>query len=177
MVIGLTSRNAAGKDEAARYLVERRGFAYFSLSDILRQELARRDLPITRENLTETGNALRAERGPGVLAELALEALKDRERAVVVSIRNPGEVEVLRQRQDFILVGVDAPLELRFQRARARGRPEDPRTLEEFVAQEKVELTGFEHQQQLDACFAMSDRVLLNDGTLEELYRKVEELL
>ncbi|MFC1614193.1 AAA family ATPase [Gemmatimonadota bacterium] len=177
MVIGLTSRNAAGKDEVANYLVERRGFSYFSLSDILRDELARRDLPISRENLIETGNSLRKKRGPGVLAELALETLKNEEKAVVVSIRNPGEVEVLRRKQDFILVGVDAPLELRFERARARGRPEDPSSLEKFVAQERAELAGSAHQQQLDACFAMSDRVLVNDGSLEDLYRKVEELL
>ena len=177
MVIGLTSRNAAGKDKVADYLVERRGFSYFSLSDILRTELNRRKVPITRENLIETGNALREKLGPGALAELALEALEKVEQAVVVSIRNPGEVEVLRRREDFILVGVDAPLELRYQRARARGRPEDPRSLEEFVAQERAELKGAAHQQQLDACFAMSDRVLTNDGTLEELYRKVEELL
>ncbi len=177
LVIGLTSRNAAGKDEVARYLVKRRDFSYFSLSDILRSELSRRNLPITRENLIETGNALREKRGPGALAELALKALEKVERAVVVSLRNPGEVEVLRQREDFILVGVDAPLELRWERARARSRPEDPGSLEEFVAQERAELAGTTHQQQLDACFAMCDRVLVNDGSLEELYRKVEELL
>ncbi|MBN2290099.1 MAG: AAA family ATPase [Candidatus Glassbacteria bacterium] len=176
MLIGLTSRNAAGKDEVARYLVERKGFSYFSLSDVLRRELERRSLPVTRENLVETGNALRLRHGPGALAELALEALGDTEDAVVVSIRNPGEVEVLRRRGDFILVGVDAPLELRYRRARARGRPEDPHSLEEFTAQERAELAGAAGQQQLDACFALSDRVLVNDGTLEELHRKVEEL-
>jgi len=177
LVIGLTSRNAAGKDEVARYLVERRGFSYFSLSDILRRELTRRGLDITRENLIKTGNALREKHGPGALAELALEALRTAKRAVVVSIRNPGEIEVLRRREDFILVGVDAPLEVRYQRARARGRPEDPDSLEKFMAQERAELEGTENQQQLEACFAMSDRVLVNDGSLEELYRKVEELL
>ena len=177
MVIGLTSRNAAGKDEVARYLVEQRGFSYFSLSDILRSELSRRNLSITRESLYKLGNSLREKRGPGALAELAFKALEKVKRAVVVSIRNPGEVEVLRQREDFILVGVDAPLELRWERARDRGRPGDPVSFEEFTAQEQAELAGTTHQQQLDACLAMSDRVLINDGSLEELYRKMEELL
>ena len=39
MLIGLTAKNAAGKDEVARCLVERHGFSYFSLSDLLREEL------------------------------------------------------------------------------------------------------------------------------------------
>ncbi|HUU30133.1 MAG TPA: AAA family ATPase [archaeon] len=177
MLIGLTSRNAAGKDEVARFLCQRHGFSYFSLSDVLREELKIRGLPVTRENLIEAGNALRLEKGPGALAEIALESLRDEQNAVVVSIRNPGEVEALRRRKDFILVGVDAPAGLRYQRARARGRTDDAATLEDFISQEKAEIEGSENEQQLDRCFRMSERVIVNDGTLEELYAKVEELL
>ncbi|MBW7998118.1 MAG: hypothetical protein FVQ81_16420 [Candidatus Glassbacteria bacterium] len=177
MLIGLTSRNAAGKDEVADYLAERHGFARFSLSDVLRVELERAGKPITRENLTAEGNRLRAERGPGALAELALAGLEGRERAVVISIRNPGEVETLRQRDDFVLWGVDAPVGTRFRRAHKRRRPDDPLTLEQFIRQEQAELEGSGTEQQLDRVFGMSDVVIENDGTIEELHRKVEELL
>ena len=176
-MIGLTARNAAGKDEVARYLVDRHGFSYFSLSDLLREELKHKGLPITRENLIRTGNLLRREHGPGALAEAALEALRSVENAVVVSIRNPGEVEVLRRRGDFLLVGVDAPVALRYQRARERARSDDAVTLEEFIAQEEAELSGNENEQQLERVFRMCDRIIINDGTLEQLYAKVEELL
>ena len=177
MLIGLTSRNAAGKDEVARFLVQRHGFAYFSLSDVLREELKKRGLPVTRENLIEAGNRLRLEKGPGALAEIALDSLKDKKDAVVVSIRNVGEIETLRKRSDFTLVGVDAPVELRFQRARLRGRTDDEATLEDFIAREMAELAGGENEQQLDKCFHLCDRVIVNEGTLEELYAKTEELL
>jgi dephospho-CoA kinase len=177
MLIGLTSRNAAGKDEVARCLVERHGFRYFSLSDVLREELVREGLPVTRENLIRKGNDLRLSQGPGVLAEKALETLREEEKAVVVSIRNPGEVEALRRRADFLLVGVDAPVELRFSRAKARGRTDDAASLEDFIRQEQAELAGDSHQQQLDRCFRMADRVLVNEGTLEELFSKVEKIL
>ncbi|HLA38412.1 MAG TPA: AAA family ATPase, partial [Candidatus Glassbacteria bacterium] len=129
MLIGLTAKNAAGKDEVASCLVERHGFSYFSLSDLLREELKKQGCEITRENLTETGNRLRLRHGSGVLARRALEALARAERAVVVSIRNPGEVQVLRGRDDFVLVGVDAPVEVRFEWARRRGRSDDASTL------------------------------------------------
>ena len=177
MLIGLTSRNAAGKDEVARYLVEHHGFVYFSLSDILREELERESLPVTRENLIARGNALRQEKGAGVLAETVLAELEGVKEAVVVSIRNPGEVSALRTRDDFILVGVDAPVQLRFERARARRRSDDAKTLEEFIRDEQAELAGSENEQQLERVFKMRDKLIVNDGTLEELYAEVEELL
>ena len=177
MLIGLTARNAAGKDEVARYLVGHHGYRYFSLSDVLRGELERKRVPVSRENLTAEGNALRGARGAGALARIALEALEGIDKAVVVSIRNPGEVEVLRERKDFILVGVDAPVEVRYRRAAARGRSDDARSLEDFIRQERAELSGGENEQQLERVFGMSDRVISNEGTLEDLYAKVEELL
>ena len=96
---------------------------------------------------------------------------------MVVSIRNPGEVQVLRGRDDFVLVGVDAPVEVRFERARRRGRSDDASTLEQFIRQEQAELAGSDTEQQLEAVFKLSDRIITNDGSLEELYRKVEQLL
>lgn len=177
MLIGLTSRNAAGKDEVARYLVEHHGFRYFSLSDILREELQKKGLPITRENLTAEGNAQRQAKGSGVLAETALAELEGVKAAVVVSIRNPGEVSALRRRDDFILIAVDAPVQLRYERAKARSRSDDAKTLEEFIRDEQAELAGNENEQQLERVFRMSDRVIVNNSTLEDLYAKAEELL
>jgi len=176
LLIGLTSRNAAGKDEVARYLVERRGFVYFSLSDILRRELEKRGLELTRENLTATGNELRGTRGPGVLGEMALSALEKIDNAVVVSLRNPAEIEALGKRPDFLLVAVDAPVEVRWQRVKKRARPDDAASWEQFIRQEQAELSDDPVKQQLDACFRLADRVIVNDGTLEDLHRKIEEL-
>ncbi len=177
MLIGLTSRNAAGKDEVARYLAEHHGFRPFSLSDVLRRTLERAGVAISRESLAAEGNRVRAANGPGALAELALAELEGTPNAVVISIRNPGEVEALRRRKDFVLWGVDAPVKIRFRRALERRRADDPPTLEQFIAQEEAELEGSENEQQLNRVFEMSDMVIENDGPLEELHRKVEELL
>ncbi|HKY33503.1 MAG TPA: AAA family ATPase [Candidatus Polarisedimenticolia bacterium] len=174
MVIGITGPNAAGKGEVAAYLVAR-GFAYHSLSDVLREELDKQGLPPTRENLIARGNALRAEQGAGVLAERITPRLTGRD--VVDSIRNPAEVEVLRRRPGFVLLGVDAPMEERFRRAVARGRPGDGPGLEEFRAREARENSPDRTRQQLARTFAMADRTLRNDATLEVLHSRVEALL
>jgi dephospho-CoA kinase len=38
-------------------------------------------------------------------------------------------------------------------------------------------MAGSETSQQLALCMAMADRTIVNDGTIEELRRKVEDLL
>lgn len=174
MIIGLTGPNAAGKGEVASYLMSR-GFAYHSLSDVLREEMEKRNLPPTRENLIALGNELRAAQGAGVLAEIVCKRLGSRD--VVDSIRNPAEVAVLRRLGGFILIGVDAPMEVRFGRARKRARPGDGLTLEEFRDKEARENSPDPARQQLAATFALADRTLGNGGSIEELRRHVDDLM
>jgi dephospho-CoA kinase len=173
-LVGLTGTNGAGKGEAAAYL-GRKGYSYLSLSDVLREELAARGLAASRDNLIAVGNELRARFGADVLARRTMD--KVRGPAVIDSIRNPREVECLRRQEGFILIAVDAPIEVRFARTRARGRDESAATLEEFRAKEEIEMAGSETGQQLARCIELADRRVVNDGTLEELWRKVEECL
>jgi dephospho-CoA kinase len=174
MIIGITGPNAAGKGEVAAYLVGK-GFAYHSLSDVLREELVRRGVAPTRENLIAIGNELRAAAGPGVLADRIRPRIDAKD--VVDSIRNPAEVEVLRRLAGFVLIGVDAPLEVRFSRAVARGRAGDGPTLEEFRAREARENSPDPSRQQLARTFAMADHTVSNEGSLEDLHHRVEGLL
>ena len=177
MIIGLTGKNGAGKGEVARYLADR-SFAVASLSDVLREELGRRGLESSRENLIAVGNELRARYGPGVLAERILAGLSAGRHHVVDSIRNPGEVEALRQRSDFKLLCIRAPQSVRFQRAVERGRLGDGASLEEFARLEEEELDrGVPERQRLDRVEELADAVVENDGDLEQLHRRLEQLL
>jgi dCMP deaminase len=177
MVIGLTGRNAAGKGEVARYL-ESRGFEYHSLSDELRAEIRRRSQEISRDRLIAVGNELRAAYGAGVLAERVLQRLGSERNYVVDSIRNPAEVEVLRRRKDFTLLAVEADQALRFERSRRRSREGAPPTLEQFVLEEARELESADPTtQQLVATRRLADRTLVNDGSIEELHRHLDQLL
>lgn len=178
MIVGLTGPNAAGKGEVARFLVER-SFAYHSLSDVVREEASARGLDHARENLILVGNDLRARYGAGVLAERVAARIQHKleQREVVDSIRSPSEVAVLRRLTGFVLLGVDAPIAVRFQRSRARGRIGDGATLEEFVRKEALENSENPAAQQLAQTFALADVVVANDGTLGELRAKVARAL
>jgi dephospho-CoA kinase len=174
LVIGLTGPNAAGKGEVARYLATL-GFQVHSLSDVVREEAARRRLPPEREHLIRIGNDLRRSGGPGALARQISARLGAKD--VVDSIRNPAEVAVLREVPGFVLFGVTAPTRLRFERSVTRARAGDPQTLAEFEERERQENGAAPEAQQLDATFRLADRVLVNDGDLAGLSAQVERLL
>ncbi len=70
-IIGLTGTNCAGKGEAAEFL-KKKGFAYFSLSDLIRDKLQKQDMELTRNNLIRYGNLMRKEGGPDILARLVM---------------------------------------------------------------------------------------------------------
>ena len=173
-VLGVTGPNAAGKGEVSAYL-RTRGFVVHSLSDIVREEAAARGLPPEREHLIRIGTLLREQGGLGVLAERLIPRLGARD--VVDSIRNPAEVAALRRVPGFILVGIDAPADLRFARSRLRARPGDPESFEEFTARERQENSANPAGQQLRATFALADRVVDNNGNLEALHVEVTALL
>ena len=173
-LIGLTGTNGAGKGEVAAYLMKK-GYAYVSLSDEIREELRRRGEPITRDSLIAEGNALRRKYGPDILARRVMR--KVRGRTVIDSIRNGREIAFLQRRKGFILVAVDAPLELRYERTRKRGRAESAGTLEEFAAKEKMEMAGGTSGQQIRLCLDLADVTIINEGSLEALHRQIEERL
>jgi dCMP deaminase len=176
LVIGLAGRNCAGKDTVAD-LLEARGFERHSLSDALRDELRARGVPVTREALIAVGQELRRAEGPAVLAERMKRRLRTG-RAVLVSVRSPAEVASLRSLARFVLVAVEAGLETRWQRERARARGEGvPATFEAFAALEALEDGRDPHAQQLSAAIALADETLDNDTTLDDLERRVSALL
>jgi dephospho-CoA kinase len=175
LILGLTGPNAAGKGAVAEVL-RSLGFAYHSLSDVVREEARRRGRGEGRDDLILTGNELRREGGAGALAEGILPRLGGRD--VVDSIRNPAEVAVLRRLEGFFLLGVDAPAVIRFERARRRpGRGDALQSLDAFLKKEAEENGADPAAQQLAATLALADRVLTNDGTLEELSLRISRLV
>lgn len=178
LIIGLTGTNGSGKGSVAASLKEA-GFAYHSLSDVLREELSRRGMTETVDRLAVLGNELRRSHGPQVLAERILQAIQEaREtRAIADSIRNASEVSLFREKSRFVFVAVDAPVELRYERVFGRNRPGDRVTLEQFIAQEQRQLSGGEEEQHLLRCMDLADVRIWNDGDEQDLKRQVARVL
>ena len=179
-IIGLTGRNASGKGTVASFLKEY-SFTYHSLSDTLRNELKRKELDETRENLINIGNSLRESGGPGVLADLMIPNIQTLENHIVDSIRNPLEVKSLQRNYDnhkFILIAVDAKPEVRYQRLKQRNRVGDSSSWKEFLSQEKLEESSEDpNKQQLLATIGKADFTVDNSGSIEELEKQIIAIL
>lgn len=177
MIIGLTGKNGSGKGEAAKFL-KGSGYEYFSLSDVVRDEISAQGKKVTRELLIHTANDLRKNFGAGVLAEKIIARLEEDSHAVVDSIRNPFEVEVLRRRKDFHLISVEADPKIRFERIAKRNREGDPTTYNAFLELEAREAqTPDPSTQQLNRTSEMADAVVCNNGTIEELCEQVRQVI
>jgi dCMP deaminase len=178
MIVGVSGPNSAGKGEVVAYL-EARSFYPLSLSDAIRDELRRRGIDETREHMIETGRALRAAHGPGILAARLAATMQPDRNYVIDSIRHPAEVEALRALgAKFRLLWVDADPERRFERMQARGRPGDPDSLDRLLALEGRERGSDDvSMQQLDAVAELADVHLRNDGDLAELHAQVQRVL
>ena len=178
MILGVGGLYGSGKGEVVEFLVSR-GFTAFSLSDVIRAELAARGLDETRERMIETGNALRAAEGPAALARRLLGRLEPDRDYVIDSIRHPAEVEALRDAsQPFRLLWVDADEALRLERIRSRGRNGDPESLEALRELEGRELGSTDPAaQQLLAVRELADETFANEGTLDALHECLHEVL
>ena len=179
MIIGLTGRIASGKGEVAEFL-KKKGFEYYTISQKVREVAGKINLEIKREILQDLGNLMRKYEGAGAwIKRIVAENLKDiKERNYVIDgIRNPGEIEELKKTGNFVLISIDAPLEIRYERVLKRNKESDPKEYEEFV---KIDARDFGEEnpegQQVGKCMAMADFHLFNNSTLEEFKRKIENL-
>ncbi len=174
MIIGLTGENCAGKSTVAEHL-KKKSFYFYSLSDVIREELRAEGKAVTRENLIEKGNALREAHGPGALGLRMVEKIQDDKNYVIDSIRNPAEVEELKKLGRFYLIHVTAPPEVRFKRTKKRQREEDPQTFDAFVEIEKIEMENEDKtKQNLVGTFALADKKINNAGSMNQLHDQID---
>lgn len=178
MIIGMTGSVSAGKETLVGFL-RKKCFEYFITSDLLKEELEKRGVGITRKSMQDLGDELREKHGAEVLMKMLLEKININENSILDSMRNPKEVEFLRNNLDnFILIAVDAPREIRFKRLLSRGKFSDPKNWEDFLKMDARDRSDPDNPlgQQVGKCIAMADHVLINEGTIEEMEKKVGDL-
>ena len=177
MIIGITGTLGAGKGTVVEFL-KQKGFVHLSVRDFLIGEIKRRNLEINRNNMLLVANDLREKNSSSYIAERLYEKAKNETKnCVIESLRSVGEVEALKNKGTFYLIGVDADIKTRYERIKQRQSASDNVTFEEFVEDEKFETTSEDpSKSNVLRCLGLADFKLENNGNLEDLNKKIEEI-
>ena len=178
MIIGITGTNGAGKTTLVS-LLKKRGFKSYSVREFLIEEIKKRKLPVNRNSMIFVANQLRKKNSPSYIVEKLIEKAKKEEGDVVIeSIRNPKEAEALQKNNDFYLLAIDANPQLRYSRIILRQSETDNVSFEEFLEQEKKEMNSTSpYKQNLHKCIQMADFKIENNKAIENLEKKLDEIL
>ena len=143
------------------------GLESLNLGDGVRDEAKKRNLEPTGENLGRLMLELRDKNGPGAVAILLTEKIKNSQSEVIIidGVRSTAEIEVLKNVGTVKLLSIEASADTRYKFLGARGRSDDPETREKFEERDKREIgVG------IDKSIAIADETISNsDITLDEL--------
>ncbi len=172
-IICLVGMPGGGKGETSRIL-KSNGIPTVLMSDIVREEMRKRGIELNVKNLDATGSELRKEFGPGIVAKRTVGKLKLMKDKIVCvdGVRNTEEITLLKDAGNVKIVHVDAPESARFKRIIARNEARDAKTFEDFKWRERKQ-----KEFGVGKVIETADYAVDNDGSLEELRKKVEKLL
>ena len=180
-IIGIGGTNGSGKDTVGLMLAERHDWLFISVSDFLREEARRRNLPIEREHLRSISAEWRRKHGHGVLTQRAADLFKKmagkHKGLVVIPMRHPGEAQMVKE-LGGIMVWVDAGPKIRYKRVAGRSRStEDTKTYKQFLAEEETEMhhSGDEATLSMSKVKEMADIFLENNGNDIEAFKAEAE--
>lgn len=178
MIIGIAGTLGAGKGTVVEYL-KAKGFAHYSASSILRELVKEKGLPGTRENLSHLAEELLVDHSGGILNKALERAELDGAKDFILeAIHRMSEADFVRSAGGKIL-GVDADIHIRFERSVARKDGEkDDVTFEQFKEHSEREDEGRRSlSSHIRSVIETADVVLLNNGTVEELYTEADHAL
>jgi dephospho-CoA kinase len=179
IIIGITGTIGAGKGTVVEYLVKNKGFKYYSVRELIIEEVEKKGLEKNRDNMVTVANDLRQKYGSSYVAdELYRRALVSGDNCIIESLRTVGEIESLKSKGSFVLLAVDANPKTRYERILERKTTTDNVSFEKFLEDEKREMESDDpNKQNLKKCIELADFVIDNNGNLDELNSKIEEIL
>ena len=156
----------AGKSTIANGL-KSKNFEIINMGDTVREEAKKLNLEPTGQNLGKLMLELREKNGPGAVAELICDKIKNSVSNVVIidGIRSNEEIQVLRKIGTVKLLSIHASSDTRYSFLSDRGRSDDPQNRENFNERDTREIgVG------ISTSIALADESISNNNlTIDEL--------
>jgi dephospho-CoA kinase len=170
----LTGMPGGGKSTVAEAFLTA-GLPVIVMGDVIRKEVERRGMDVNPKNNKLVMLELRKQDGRGAVAMHCVESLKnsDSELVVIEGCRSLAEVDVFDDyAEEVCIVCVHSSPKARFSRLQQRGREDDPQDWATFRERDLREISVG-----LGAVIALSDIVVVNEGTLEDLQNESKTLV
>ena len=144
-----------------------RGLEALNLGDGVRAEAKRRNIEPTGDNLGKLMLELREKNGPGAIADLLTESIKNSQSKVIIidGVRSTAEIEVLKSVGSLKLLSIEAAADTRYKFLSSRGRSDDPTTKEKFEERDNRELG-----------VGIGESIAIADETISNSYITLNEL-
>jgi dephospho-CoA kinase len=145
-----------------------------TMGDVVRNEVKKRNLEPSGENIGQIAQKLREESGPAIIAEKCVDLIKSRNEEVIFidGVRSLPEISVFRKYWKFPIIAIVIDEEIRFNRLFERNRSDDPKTLEELIERDKREI-----EFGLDKVLEKADYIIHNNSTINALKKKTRNLV
>jgi dephospho-CoA kinase len=176
IILALAGEMGCGKGTLTKYLVAKYGAEVYRFSNPLRDILDRMHREKSRDHMQQLSTALRQVFGDDVLSEIILADVGQSESPFIIidGVRRESDIKYLQNLVGFKLVYIDADLRTRYTRVTFRGEnsSDTTKTIEEFIRE-----TEAEAESRIRELKEISDVILENNGTIEELEQQFEKVL
>lgn len=164
----------AGKSTIANGL-KSKNYEIINMGDAVREEAKKRNLAPSGENLGKLMLELREKNGPGAIAELISDKIKNSESNAIIidGVRSNEEINELRKMGTVKLLSVHASTDTRYSFLSNRGRTDDPKNRENFDERDTREIgVG------ISTPIALADESISNNNmTIDELVETAEKII
>jgi dephospho-CoA kinase len=176
IILGISGEIASGKDTVGKYIAEKYEASPLRFSQPLRDMLDRLHLEQNRENMAHLSLYLRKAFGEDIFSKVLLADAKGKENDMVVinGVRRSPDIIHLENEEHFYFIYVETTPEARYARLIQRRQNTDDSTKTEAQF-EKDALR--ETEIQIRDLKERADFVINNDGTLEDLYKQIDEIV
>lgn len=176
LVVQIAGPARSGKSEISRHLAENYDFSVVLISDIIRAYADMQGLILShRASYLETFKDMKQDLGNDVVADVVLEASGTR--ICTDGNRVPADVKRLRC-YPGVVIALDCPPEIRFERAQELHSPLDKLNFEDFVQDDLAESTGSNPElQMLDSVVAEADYNIDSSRSLQDVLQDVDKIV
>ena len=174
LIVCITGMPGSGKSTIVSAL-KAMGLETLNLGDGVRAEAKRRNLEPSGDNLGKLMLELREKNGPGAIAALLTEQIKNSQSKVIIidGVRSTAEIEVLKNVGIVKLLSIEASADTRYKFLSARGRSDDPTTRKKFEERDNREI-----DVGLGKSIAIADETISNSNiTLDELIELAHKII